>query len=379
MCIHNYSPRGISVCSGYLCCIQPTLPWPQPHRQCRPVFGRGPVRPPVGWATLKRMVREFLYFIDFTVVSLWTAPTTHWRPNNHNKPVRDVNNYLANEGRLYKTANPFGLSRQAMLKIARQVCVVITVHLGPVYIVTCHRVLGRRTCCFGMLLTVPGNVFYIFTWAKIFFKTVLPFFLKLEKTRFYKISVFVWVGVAFWLWQLYICCRCAHHSTLPAQLGSVITVLCTKTWVFSPLHIKSQIPHLDFIVPLGNSFSQHQSPFRVHPCKKYNEKKHDKNKNTRLHTKKDEQARLQCGLFNEAFLNFYGFSSLTVNTISCSRSSSHPVCLPLTPKTTLFFDTFIINLKYKKKIFQLSDLMCNRYWNSGGYWTSDSDPGFHSV
>lgn len=91
-------------------------------------------RPPVGGATLKRMVREFLYFIDFTVVSLWTAPTTHWRPNNHNKPVRDVNNYLANEGRLYKTANPFGLSRQAMLKIARQVCVVITVHLGPVYI-----------------------------------------------------------------------------------------------------------------------------------------------------------------------------------------------------------------------------------------------------
>lgn len=181
-------------------------------------------RPPVGGATLKRMVREFLYFIDFTVVSLRTSPTTHWRPNHHNKPVRDVNNYLANEGRLYKTANPFGLSRQAMLKIARQVCVVITVHLGPVYIVPCHRVLSRRTCCFGMLLTVPGNVFLHFhmRWEPRYFLKQCGhfFFLKLEKTCFYKISVFVWVGVAFWLWQLY----CTSAADL------LITQPCLHSW-----------------------------------------------------------------------------------------------------------------------------------------------------
>ncbi|KAK7922006.1 hypothetical protein WMY93_008908 [Mugilogobius chulae] len=42
--------------------------------------------------------------------------------------------YLADEGRLRKTANAFGLSRQVVSKIVRQVCKAITVHLGPHYI-----------------------------------------------------------------------------------------------------------------------------------------------------------------------------------------------------------------------------------------------------
>lgn len=42
--------------------------------------------------------------------------------------------YLADEGRLRKTANAFGLSRQVVSKIVRQVCKATTVHLGPEYI-----------------------------------------------------------------------------------------------------------------------------------------------------------------------------------------------------------------------------------------------------
>lgn len=41
---------------------------------------------------------------------------------------------LADEGRLRKTANASGLSRQVVSKIVREVCQAITVHLGPVYI-----------------------------------------------------------------------------------------------------------------------------------------------------------------------------------------------------------------------------------------------------
>ena len=42
--------------------------------------------------------------------------------------------YLADEGRLRKTANAFGLSRQVVSNIVRQVCRAITVHLGPQFI-----------------------------------------------------------------------------------------------------------------------------------------------------------------------------------------------------------------------------------------------------
>lgn len=42
--------------------------------------------------------------------------------------------YLADEGRLRKTANAFGLARSTVSIIVRQVCRAITVHVGPRYI-----------------------------------------------------------------------------------------------------------------------------------------------------------------------------------------------------------------------------------------------------
>ena len=42
--------------------------------------------------------------------------------------------YLSDEGRLCKTANAFGLSRQTVSKIVREVCKAITVHFSPKYI-----------------------------------------------------------------------------------------------------------------------------------------------------------------------------------------------------------------------------------------------------
>ena len=42
--------------------------------------------------------------------------------------------YLSDEGRLRKTANAFGVSRQAVSVIVRQTCKAIAIHLGPKYI-----------------------------------------------------------------------------------------------------------------------------------------------------------------------------------------------------------------------------------------------------
>lgn len=42
--------------------------------------------------------------------------------------------YLSDEGRIRKTANSFGLSRQVVSKIVRKVCRAITLYLGPTYI-----------------------------------------------------------------------------------------------------------------------------------------------------------------------------------------------------------------------------------------------------
>lgn len=42
--------------------------------------------------------------------------------------------YLSDEGRLRKTVNAFGISRQVVSKIVRKVCKAITVHLGKKYI-----------------------------------------------------------------------------------------------------------------------------------------------------------------------------------------------------------------------------------------------------
>ncbi|XP_047230879.1 putative nuclease HARBI1 [Girardinichthys multiradiatus] len=42
--------------------------------------------------------------------------------------------YLTDEGKLRKTANAFGVSRQAVSNIIRQTCTAISIHLGPKYI-----------------------------------------------------------------------------------------------------------------------------------------------------------------------------------------------------------------------------------------------------
>ncbi len=42
--------------------------------------------------------------------------------------------YLSDEGRIRKTANSFGISRQSVSKIVRTVCKAITVYLGPKYV-----------------------------------------------------------------------------------------------------------------------------------------------------------------------------------------------------------------------------------------------------
>ena len=50
------------------------------------------------------------------------------------KQVAVTLHYLSDEGRMRKTANAFGLSRQAVSKIVRKVCKAIMIHLGPKYI-----------------------------------------------------------------------------------------------------------------------------------------------------------------------------------------------------------------------------------------------------
>ena len=42
--------------------------------------------------------------------------------------------YLSDEVRMRKTANAFGISKQVVSKIVREVCHAITKHLGPKYI-----------------------------------------------------------------------------------------------------------------------------------------------------------------------------------------------------------------------------------------------------
>ena len=43
--------------------------------------------------------------------------------------------YLSSdEGRFRKTANAFGISRQSVSKVVREVCKAIAIHIGPEYI-----------------------------------------------------------------------------------------------------------------------------------------------------------------------------------------------------------------------------------------------------
>ncbi|KAK0150077.1 putative nuclease HARBI1 [Merluccius polli] len=61
--------------------------------------------------------------------------TTNMREaNNALKKVACTLYYLSDEGRIRKTANSFGLSRQAVSVIVRQTCKAIAFHLGPKYI-----------------------------------------------------------------------------------------------------------------------------------------------------------------------------------------------------------------------------------------------------
>lgn len=61
--------------------------------------------------------------------------TTRMRcPVDVTKKVACTLYYLSDEGRLRKTANAFGLSRQVVSKIIRDVCRAMTVHLGSEYI-----------------------------------------------------------------------------------------------------------------------------------------------------------------------------------------------------------------------------------------------------
>ena len=42
--------------------------------------------------------------------------------------------YLSDEDRFRKTANAFGISRQSVSKVVREVCKAIAIHFGPEYI-----------------------------------------------------------------------------------------------------------------------------------------------------------------------------------------------------------------------------------------------------
>ena len=90
---------------------------------------------PEEWRENFRMSRESLY-------SLAEELRPHIEGNNTImrtavdvvKQVAVTLYYLSDEGRIRKTANAFGLSRQAVSKIVRKVCKAITIHLGPKYI-----------------------------------------------------------------------------------------------------------------------------------------------------------------------------------------------------------------------------------------------------
>lgn len=110
-------------------------------------FGRDQVGPLVGgrtlkmkWSFLKNGERIFTSKTSLLSLSEPLHPYIEGKTTVMRSPVSVVKNvactlyYLADMGRLRKMANAFGLSRQVVSKIVRQVCKAITVHLGPVYI-----------------------------------------------------------------------------------------------------------------------------------------------------------------------------------------------------------------------------------------------------
>lgn len=90
------------------------------------------VVPPEEWHDNFRMSRASLLSLSELLRPHIEGQSTVMRsPVSVVKKVACTLYYLADEGRLRKTVNAFGLSRQVVSKIVRQVCRAITVRLGP--------------------------------------------------------------------------------------------------------------------------------------------------------------------------------------------------------------------------------------------------------
>ena len=90
---------------------------------------------PEEWRENFRMTRTSLLKLSELLRPHIEGKTTKMRsPVGVTKKVACTLYYLSDEGRLRKTANAFGLSRQVVSKIIREVCRAITLHLGSEYI-----------------------------------------------------------------------------------------------------------------------------------------------------------------------------------------------------------------------------------------------------
>ncbi|XP_046864305.1 uncharacterized protein LOC124458306 [Xenia sp. Carnegie-2017] len=87
------------------------------------------------WCENFRMSRRSLHELADELRPYIEGKTTIMRsPVDVVKQVAVTLYYLSDEGRMRKTANAFGLSRQVVSKIIRKVCKAITIRLGPEYI-----------------------------------------------------------------------------------------------------------------------------------------------------------------------------------------------------------------------------------------------------
>lgn len=90
---------------------------------------------PEEWRENFRMSRASLLKLSELLRPHIEGKTTKMRsPVDVTKKVACTLYYLSDEGRLRKTANAFGLSRQVVSKIVREVCKAITLHLGKTFI-----------------------------------------------------------------------------------------------------------------------------------------------------------------------------------------------------------------------------------------------------
>lgn len=90
---------------------------------------------PEEWLENFRMSRRSLLNLSELLRPHIEGESTRMRsPVDVVKKVACTLYYLSDEGRLRKTANAFGLSRQVVSRIIREVCRAITIHLGPDYI-----------------------------------------------------------------------------------------------------------------------------------------------------------------------------------------------------------------------------------------------------